>query len=96
MNAIHSFLVETALLPVKFYRKYISPSLSPGVSKCKYLPTCSQYALDAFREWGIFIGFFLSAWRILRCNPFSKGGYDPVPKRKKRRQNENEEESKTE
>ena len=88
MNKLHSFFVETALLPVKFYRKFISPALSPGFSKCKYLPTCSQYALEAFREWGIFIGFFLSAWRVLRCNPFSKGGYDPVPKRKKKNDEE--------
>ena len=82
MNKVHSFLVEAALWPVKFYRKFISSSL--GFRKCKYLPTCSQYALDAFREWGIFVGFFLSVWRILRCNPFSKGGYDPVPRRKRK------------
>lgn len=80
---LHDLLVEAALLPVKFYRKVISPRLRPG--KCKYLPTCSQYCLDAFREWGIFRGFFLSAYRILRCNPFSKGGYDPVPERKKKK-----------
>lgn len=83
MNRFHSFVVETALLPVKFYRKYISRGMRQG--KCKYLPTCSEYALQAFREWGIFIGFFLSLWRVLRCNPFSKGGYDPVPLRKKHR-----------
>ncbi len=80
---IHHFLVETVLLPVKFYRRYVSKSL--GTGKCKYLPTCSEYALEAFREWGVFCGFFLSLWRILRCNPFSKGGFDPVPKRKRKK-----------
>lgn len=80
--SVHSFLVETVLLPVKFYRKYISRRL--GQNKCKYLPTCSQYALDALREWGIICGLGLAIWRVLRCNPFSKGGYDPVPERKKK------------
>jgi len=85
VKKFHEKLVEIALFPVKFYRKYISKNL--GAGKCKYLPTCSEYALEAFREWGIFCGFFLSLWRVLRCNPFSKGGYDPVPrcKRKKRK-----------
>ena len=77
---MHAFLIETTLLPVKFYRRYISPRLGGG--KCKYLPTCSAYALEALREWGIVCGTALAIWRILRCNPFSKGGYDPVPKRK--------------
>ena len=88
MKKFHSFLVETALLPVKFYRKYVSPRF--GMRKCKYLPTCSSYALQAFREWGIFCGFFLSLWRVLRCNPFSKGGYDPVPKRKRSKKGQND------
>ncbi len=77
---LHAFLIETVLLPVKFYRQCISPRL--GVGKCKYLPTCSEYALEALREWGLICGTVLAIWRIIRCNPFSKGGYDPVPKRK--------------
>lgn len=51
-------------------------------SYCKYYPTCSQYAKEAIIEYGAFKGSILSIYRILRCNPFTKGGYDPVPKRK--------------
>ena len=79
----HRALVEAALLPVKIYRRF---SARKGYGRCKYQPTCSRYCLEAFREWGIVCGFFLSLWRVLRCNPFSKGGYDPVPLR--RRKNE--------
>lgn len=61
---------------IKFYQRFISPQL--GYSKCKFQPTCSQYALEAFRKYGFLKAFFMSVWRILRCNPFSKGGYDPV------------------
>jgi putative membrane protein insertion efficiency factor len=60
---------------IRGYKKYISPSLPPS---CKYLPTCSQYAIDAIVKYGAFRGFFMALWRIVRCNPFSKGGYDPV------------------
>ena len=63
---------------VKLYRKYISPVKPPC---CRFTPTCSAYALEAFTKRGFFIGFALTAWRILRCNPFSKGGYDPVPEK---------------
>ena len=62
---------------IKIYQKYISPL--KGVSTCKYTPTCSTYAIEAFEKYGFFKGLFLSCWRIIRCNPFSKGGYDPVP-----------------
>ena len=48
------------------------------------MPTCSAYALEAFQEWGFFAGLGLTIWRVLRCNPFCKGGYDPVPERKKK------------
>lgn len=64
---------------VELYRKYISPLKPPC---CRFTPTCSQYAIEAFEEWGFFVGLALTVWRILRCNPFGKGGYDPVPKRK--------------
>jgi len=64
--------------PIRFYRRFISPSTSP---RCRYVPTCSQYALEAIEEWGIFCGTLLGLWRILRCNPLFKGGYDPVPLR---------------
>lgn len=60
---------------IKFYRSKISPLSSP---KCKYIPSCSQYALEAIEKYGALKGGMMAAWRILRCNPFSKGGFDPV------------------
>ncbi len=68
---IRRFLIRL----IRLYKKYISPGLPPS---CKYLPTCSDYAIDAIMKYGAFKGSFMAAWRILRCNPFSKGGYDPV------------------
>lgn len=62
---------------IKFYQK------NHQTPRCKYTPTCSQYALEAFQKFCFFKAMFLSIWRILRCNPFSKGGYDPVPLSKK-------------
>ena len=62
---------------VKFYRKYISPY--KGNVHCRYTPTCSQYALEAIEKYGSFKGTYLASKRLLRCNPLSKGGYDPVP-----------------
>lgn len=50
-----------------------------GHPTCKYFPTCSQYAIEALEKYGVIKGSLLAVWRILRCNPFSKGGYDPVP-----------------
>jgi putative membrane protein insertion efficiency factor len=66
---------ETVLLPVHAWR-LLSGVLPP---RCKYHPSCSQYCLDAVRQRGIVTGFVLAAWRILRCNPWSLGGIDPVP-----------------
>jgi uncharacterized protein len=71
---------ELYLIPIKLYGKFLSP-LKP-LPTCRFTPTCSRYAIDAVREWGIVIGTVLALWRIIRCNPFSKGGYDPVPLRK--------------
>lgn len=62
---------------IRFYQKYISPLKPYGT--CKYYPTCSNYAIEAYQKYGFLKGTILSVWRILRCNPFSKGGYDPVP-----------------
>ena len=62
---------------IKFYRKYLSGLKTAPT--CKYYPTCSQYAIEAIEKYGALKGGLLSIWRILRCNPFSKGGYDPVP-----------------
>ena len=64
------------ILLIKFYRRFISPLFPPC---CRFSPTCSMYAIQAFSVHGVLKGFLLSAWRILRCNPFVKGGYDPVP-----------------
>ena len=61
---------------VKFYRKWISPMRRPC---CRYIPTCSQYALQALEKYGALKGGWLAFRRILRCNPLHKGGYDPVP-----------------
>ena len=61
---------------IRFYQKYISPLKS---TRCPYIPTCSQYGLEAIEKYGAVKGCLLASWRILRCNPFSKGGYDPVP-----------------
>lgn len=69
MNKIFIFLIRQ-------YRKYISPML--GQNKCRFTPTCSQYALEAFEKYNFFKAFGLTVWRILRCNPFNKGGYDPL------------------
>ncbi|MCK4572291.1 MAG: membrane protein insertion efficiency factor YidD [Candidatus Stahlbacteria bacterium] len=60
---------------IRFYSKYLS-TLFPR--HCRYYPTCSSYAVNAFKRKGFFKGLILSIWRILRCNPFSPGGYDPV------------------
>lgn len=61
---------------VRFYRAAVSP-FRPAC--CRYYPTCSQYALEALEKYGALKGGFLALRRILRCNPFHKGGYDPVP-----------------
>jgi putative membrane protein insertion efficiency factor len=64
------------LLLVKFYRGFISPLLPPS---CRYVPTCSEYALIAIEKYGAIKGGWLSLKRILRCHPWHEGGYDPVP-----------------
>ena len=67
-----------ALLPIRFYRRFLSPALG---QRCRYYPTCSAYAEEAVRELGAFRGIILAAWRVLRCNPFSRGGLDPLTER---------------
>lgn len=64
------------LFLIRIYRKYISPMKT---TKCPYFPSCSEYGYQAICKHGAIKGSALAAWRILRCNPFSKGGYDPVP-----------------
>jgi uncharacterized protein len=61
--------------PIVIYQRLISPAIP---RRCKYEPTCSRYAVEAIREYGILRGLVLAGWRLLRCNPWSHGGYDPV------------------
>lgn len=65
---------------IRFYQRFLSPLKRNPT--CRFTPTCSAYALEAFTKRGFFIGFGLSLWRVLRCNPYSAGGYDPVPEKK--------------
>ncbi len=69
------FARAAVLAPIVAYRRVLSPALP---RRCKYEPTCSRYAVDAIREYGILRGLVLGMWRLLRCNPWSHGGYDPV------------------
>ncbi|MBC3516595.1 membrane protein insertion efficiency factor YidD [Neobittarella massiliensis] len=69
---------------IRFYQKHISPATPPS---CRFYPTCSAYAIEAISTHGALKGSLLAIWRILRCNPFSKGGYDPVPPPKHHRAN---------
>lgn len=67
-----------ALIPIlllRTYQRFVSPAFP---RRCKYEPTCSGYAVSAFRSYGLVRGSILAAWRLLRCNPFSHGGFDPV------------------
>ncbi|NWF89130.1 MAG: membrane protein insertion efficiency factor YidD [Ignavibacteriaceae bacterium] len=60
---------------IRGYQKVISPLLPPS---CRFYPTCSEYSIQALEKYGIIKGTFMSVWRVLRCNPFNDGGYDPV------------------
>jgi putative membrane protein insertion efficiency factor len=63
------------LIPLRGYQRLVSPLLG---NRCKYYPSCSEYAAQAIDRYGILRGLVLAGWRLLRCNPFSHGGYDPV------------------
>ena len=68
MKKVFIYLIEK-------YQKYISPIFG---KKCKYYPSCSEYTKQAIEKYGAIKGCFIGLWRIIRCNPFSKGGYDPL------------------
>lgn len=69
------------IIIIRLYQILISP-LSQG--KCRFIPTCSNYAIEAINRHGVIYGIYLSTGRILRCNPFNPGGYDPVPEKKEK------------
>ena len=79
-NSLAAWLIKAptwlATRPIRFFQLVISPWLPHS---CRYLPTCSDYALEALRERGLLKGAMLVFWRLLRCHPWAKGGYDPVP-----------------
>jgi putative membrane protein insertion efficiency factor len=68
-------LRRVAVLPIRAYQLLLSPLLGP---RCRYYPSCSEYAAQAIQRYGILRGLVLAGWRLLRCNPWSRGGFDPV------------------
>jgi putative membrane protein insertion efficiency factor len=74
-----SALRTLAILPIRLYQRLISPLVGPH---CKYYPSCSEYAAQAIRHYGILRGLTLAGWRLLRCNPWSHGGFDPVERQR--------------
>ena len=64
-----------ALLPIRIYQRLVSPLIG---QRCRYYPSCSEYAVQAVQGFGILRGLVLAGWRLLRCNPWSRGGFDPV------------------
>lgn len=71
----HSLAARAIMFAIGLYRSFISPLLGP---RCRFYPSCSQYALEAVRKYGAIRGSCMAVWRLLRCNPFNLGGYDPV------------------
>lgn len=70
-------MAKIAILLVRFYQKFISKYILTG-NNCRFYPTCSQYSIEAYKKYGFIKGTILTIKRILRCNPFNKGGYDPL------------------
>jgi uncharacterized protein len=69
-------LSSALIAPIRFYRRVLSPL--KGVPTCRYLPTCSEYAIEAIQKRGPVVGLLKAVWRLLRCNPLFRGGFDPV------------------
>lgn len=78
-DRVRTFAALPLLIPVYAYRKLVSPFIAP---RCRYYPTCSTYAVEALRTYGPVRGGVLAAWRVVRCNPFSDGGFDYVEDQK--------------
>ena len=74
MRSVEVRLRDALILLIRLYRRYVSPLKPPT---CRYVPTCSEYSIQALQKYGLLKGTAKSVWRVLRCNPFSKGGYDP-------------------
>ena len=75
---INNFLTLFLIFIIKVYQIFLSPILK---TNCRYLPTCSEYSITAFKEYGLVKGFYYSSKRILKCHPFGDHGYDPVPQK---------------
>ncbi|RMD79048.1 MAG: membrane protein insertion efficiency factor YidD [Lentisphaerae bacterium] len=71
-----TLFVKFAVAMIRMYQRWIRPLLPP---LCRFTPSCSEYSIEAYRKLGFWKGSILTVWRILRCNPFSRGGHDPVP-----------------
>ncbi len=69
------FLRRVAILPIRIYQRVLSPAFG---ERCRYYPSCSEYAVQSIQRFGILRGLVLAGWRLLRCNPWSHGGFDPV------------------
>lgn len=78
MNVTDFLREKLVIVPIRFYQRYISPNWP---SKCRFIPTCSAYAITAVRRFGAIRGCLMAICRILRCSPLCRGGYDPVPRR---------------
>ena len=76
MSAHEGLVARAAMRAIRWYQRYLSPLLPDS---CIYSPTCSEYALEAIQKYGVARGCWLGLRRILRCHPFHRGGYDPVP-----------------
>lgn len=74
--AVKKATISPFVVLVRFYQVCISPYTPPT---CRFTPTCSEYALQSFRKWGVFKGLYLTVRRLLRCHPWGGSGYDPVP-----------------
>jgi uncharacterized protein len=80
-NTKLTVLQRLFIAPIRFYQKVLSPL--KGAPTCRFEPSCSSYMLEAISVHGVFKGFGMGVWRILKCHPFHPGGYDPVPARKR-------------
>jgi uncharacterized protein len=78
LNALRRLVLAVFLAPLRLYSRFVSPALP---RRCRYEPTCSAYAEEAVRELGIVRGSIVAGWRLLRCNPWGDGGWDPLSER---------------